>query len=108
MKLNPETIARASSRHPWRTVLVWVVVIAVSGFLSVTLLGDALTTDVTFTDHPESVRAQELLDEMRGEAKFAEFVVVVGHGITVVDPRYQQFVGDVPAALARLGPDQGL
>jgi RND superfamily putative drug exporter len=108
MKLNPETIARASSRHPWRTVLVWVAVIAVSGFLSATLLGDALTTDVTFTDRPESVRAQELLDEMRGEAKFAEFVVVVGHGITVDDPRYQQFVGDLQAAIAGLGPEKVL
>jgi len=108
MKLNPESIARASSRRPWITVMVWLGVIAVSGYLSATLLGDALTTDVTFTDRPESVQAQELLDELRGEAKFSEFVVVVGHGITVADPRYQQFVGEVQAAVAGLGPDKVL
>jgi RND superfamily putative drug exporter len=108
MKLNPESIARASSRHPWRTVVVWLVVIATAGFLSATLLGDALTTDVAFTDRPESVRAQTLLDEMRGDPKFSEFVVVAGHGITVSDPRYQQFVGELQAALEGLGPDRVL
>ena len=31
MRLNPETIARASSRHPWRTIGVWLVLIAAWG-----------------------------------------------------------------------------
>jgi RND superfamily putative drug exporter len=108
MKLNPESIARASSHRPWTTVLVWIAVIAASGYVSATLLGDALTTDVAFTDRPEAVRAQDLLDEIRGEAKFSEFVVVVGDGITVADPRYQQFVGEVQAAVAALSPEKVL
>ena len=31
MRLNPETIARASSRHPWRTVGVWFVIFVLAG-----------------------------------------------------------------------------
>ena len=31
MRLNPETLARASSRHPWRTVGVWLVIFVLAG-----------------------------------------------------------------------------
>ena len=31
MRLNPESIARASSRHPWRTVAVWLVIFVLAG-----------------------------------------------------------------------------
>ena len=31
MKINPESLARASSRHPWRTVGIWAVIL-VLGF----------------------------------------------------------------------------
>ncbi len=37
MKINPESLARASSRHPWRTVGIWAVILvlgfAASGIL---------------------------------------------------------------------------
>ena len=53
MKINPETIARASSRHPWRTVGVWAVIL-VAGFVAMsTLLSPALTNDFDFTNNPE-------------------------------------------------------
>lgn len=63
MKLSPESLARASSRHPWRTIVLWVVVIASMGFVSSRLLGDVLTQEFEFTNEPESVRAQEMLDQ---------------------------------------------
>ena len=106
MKLNPESIARASSRRPWLTVGAWVVAIAAAGYLSVTYLADALTTDVNFTDRPEAVQAQDLLEEMRGEQKFSEFVVVRSDAITVDDPAFGDFVTLVQQAIVGLGPDK--
>jgi hypothetical protein len=39
MRLNPESIARASSKHPWRTVGVWFVIFVLAGAASSALLG---------------------------------------------------------------------
>ena len=67
MKVNPETIARASSRRPWVTVALWVLVIVIAMATTSTLLADTLTTDFDFTDEPESKRAQVLVEEqLRG------------------------------------------
>ena len=93
MKLSPEAVARASSRHPWATVGVWVAAIAVAGYLASTFLAEALTTDIDFTDRPEAVQARDLIEKMRGEQKLAEFVVVVSETRTVGDAEYAQFVG---------------
>ncbi len=106
MKLNPESLARASSRRPWLTVGVWVAGIAIAGYLAATYLADALTTDVNFTDRPEAVQALELLEELRGEQKFAEFVVVVADGTTVDQPAYGDFIAAVQQAILGLGPDK--
>ena len=55
MRLNPESIARASSRHPWRTVGIWAVIL-ILGFRASVLLSDALTTDFDFTNNPKRSR----------------------------------------------------
>ena len=63
MRLNPESIARASSRHPWRTVGVWAVVLF-AGFAALsTLLSPALSNDFDFTNSPEAIQAQKLLEQ---------------------------------------------
>ncbi len=62
MKLSTESLARAASRHPWRTVIVWVVALLAAAVLSSSFLGDALTTDTDFTDEPDSKRAAGLLE----------------------------------------------
>ena len=49
MKLNPESLARASSHKPWRTIVIWIVALVVAGGLSSALLADTLTTDFDFT-----------------------------------------------------------
>ena len=62
MKMSPESIARASSRHPWRTLGLWLVLIVGAGVLSSTLLSGVLNQDIAFTNKPESVRAQDVID----------------------------------------------
>jgi len=65
MRLSPQSLARVSSRHPWRTVAAWVVVVVAAGTASSTLLADATTTGVTMTNDPEATRAARLLEERR-------------------------------------------
>ncbi len=60
MRINPESLARASSRHPWRVVISWVVLIAAAGMTAGALLGGVLNNDIEFTNQPESVRAQNV------------------------------------------------
>ena len=67
MRLNPESIARASSRHPWRTVGIWAVILILGFGASGVLLSDALTTDFDFTNNPEAIQAQKLLEQKKLE-----------------------------------------
>ena len=63
MKLNPESIARASSHKPWRVVFGWIGIIVLASAAANAFLADALTTDFDFTDDPESKRAETLLED---------------------------------------------
>jgi uncharacterized membrane protein YdfJ with MMPL/SSD domain len=106
MKLTPESVARASSRHPWRTLGVWLVVIVAMAGLSSAMLGDVLNQDIDFTNRPESVRAQDVLDTRFAEegnaADSTEFFVIQSDSLTVDDPRYEALVGEVKGQTAAL------
>ncbi len=105
MRLNPESLARASSRHPWRTIVIWVAILAGSfALIGAGLFGDALTNGIAFTNEPESVQAQQLIEErLRGEEPDTEFVLVTSESATVEDPIYQEFVGGIQAEITSLG-----
>lgn len=106
MRLNPESIARASSRRPWSVIGGWVLGLIVAGFLSSMLLADVLTTDFDFTDNPESKRAEQLLEErLRGEMPFTELLVVTSESFTVDDPAFSSYIDDLEAAAVGLGPE---
>src|SRR5215207_7175347 len=95
MKLSPEALARASSRHPWRTIGIWVVLIVTMGYLSSQLLGDVLTQEFEFTNDPESVQAQEVIDQKFSngeEVASTEFFIVGSESLTVDDPEFEQAV----------------
>jgi RND superfamily putative drug exporter len=105
VKLNPEALARASSRHPWRTLGIWVVLIASMGFVSSQLLGDVLTQEFEFTNNPESVRAQEVIDERFSEGTevaSTEFFIVQSESLTVEDPAFEAAVRDLQADISEL------
>jgi uncharacterized membrane protein YdfJ with MMPL/SSD domain len=105
VRLSPESIARASSRHAWRTISVWVVLIVSMGFLSSALLGDVLNQDIAFTNEPESVQAQNILDEKfatGADVDSTEFVIVQSESLTVDDPQFEQFVKQIQGDVASL------
>ena len=52
-------IALACARHPWRTIVAWIVLVVLAVFAIATLL--SLTTDGNPTNDPQSQRAKDLL-----------------------------------------------
>src|ERR1044072_2386234 len=105
MKINPESLARASSRHPWRTVGIWAVTLVAGFVLSGVLLSDALTTDFNFTNSPEAVQAKDILDQEKLESNaLPETFVLTGPDGAVQDPQFAQTVNSALTDLRNLGP----
>jgi uncharacterized membrane protein YdfJ with MMPL/SSD domain len=103
-----ERLARASSRHPWRVVATWVVVLLASTAAIGLFLGDVLTADVETTSRTESKRANELLQHAFPESRAAqerditEVVVVRSAGGNITDraagERVAELAGELRAA----------
>jgi putative drug exporter of the RND superfamily len=105
MKLNPETLARASSRHPWRTIGIWAVILVLGFGASGVLLSGALTTDFDFTNNPEAKQAKQILDDEKLEQDvIPETFVMTGGDGAVDDPAFQQQVNAALDDLRALGP----
>jgi uncharacterized membrane protein YdfJ with MMPL/SSD domain len=103
MRINPESLARASSRHPWRVIGVWGVLFVVMVGLASTLLGDVLNNDISFTNRPESIKAQEVIDEQFTGAQqgaSTEFVIVHSESLTVDDSAFKAYVQELQGAMA--------
>jgi len=106
MRLNPESLASASSRHPWRVIVVWVLLVAGMGAASQAFLADSLTTDIDFTNNPESRQAMQLIEEnVTGEQADTEFFIVEHPTLPVVDPTFEAYVREVQQAVMGLGDE---
>jgi len=104
--ISTEGLARASARHPWLVIGAWIGVFITSIALIGTLLSDALTTEVAFTNNPESKRAENVLeDRLRGPRPANEVVIVQSGELTVDDPQFQSFVESVYGDVTALEPD---
>jgi RND superfamily putative drug exporter len=106
MRINPESMAAVSSRHPWRTLGAWFALIVAMAIVSGRLLSGVMTNDVHFTNDPESVRAQDIIDARfsTGAPKDTEFLVVSSQTQKTWDPSYPEFVQRLKADVQRLGP----
>ncbi|MCH7656578.1 MAG: MMPL family transporter [Chloroflexi bacterium] len=105
-RLSTRSLARASARHPWRTVVIWIGVIAVAVGLNAAFLQDGLTTEFTFSTAPESVRGARLLEErLRGPRPINEVIVVRSSGLTVNDDAFEATVTGLFDDVMALGPD---
>ncbi len=113
VNINPETLARASSKRPWMVIGGWLVLLVVAVGLISSLLADTLTTDFDFTDNPEAKRAELLLEARMeppfgGPQTFFESVVISSDSVSATDPVFAQYVADIEAAAVSLGPDKVL
>jgi RND superfamily putative drug exporter len=105
MQMATERLARASARRPWVTVGTWIVLLGAGLFVVSRLLGVVLTNEFEFTNEPESVRVQEILEErLRGPERVTEFLILQSATHTVDDPEFRAVVEDAGADLQALGP----
>ncbi|MCH8974408.1 MAG: MMPL family transporter, partial [Chloroflexi bacterium] len=105
-RLSTRSLASASARHPWRTVLVWVGIIAVAVGLNGAFLQDGLTTEFAFSNDPESSRGARLLvDRLRGPRPINEIIVVRSSELTVDDEAFRATVTGLFDDVLALGPD---
>jgi putative drug exporter of the RND superfamily len=92
VSLTTESLARASSRRPWATLAIWILVIIAAGITSSMLLAGALTTDVAFTNEPEAKRAADLVEDRFGDPGVTELFIISSPSLTVDDGRFQKEV----------------
>jgi uncharacterized membrane protein YdfJ with MMPL/SSD domain len=105
MRLNPESLARASSRHAWTTIGIWIVILVAGFTASGAMLADALTTDFDFTNNPEAKQAQRILEQRKLDQDLStETIVMTGGDGAVEDPAFQARVNAALDDLRALGP----
>ncbi len=97
-------ISAASARHPWRVIGLWVVLAVILVGASQAVGGGVFTTDIAFTNQPDSQMSRNILKEWQGEPLF-ESLVVSSEKHAVKSPEFQKFVTDITAAL-RSHPDK--
>jgi RND superfamily putative drug exporter len=75
----------------------------------VMFMGDATTAEFTFSNNPESLRANDLIEESfqeEGQARVEEFVIISSESLTVDDPEFQSFAEGIHDDI--LGLDGGI
>ena len=93
-----ERLARASSRHPWRTVLAWLGAIVVALVFVVLFLPGNLTTNGHVTGSPESKQAEDLFARFPADKNGVdELIVVRSPSRRVGGPAFRSFVGKLNA-----------
>jgi RND superfamily putative drug exporter len=107
--LSLESLARRSAARPWITIGIWTLVLFAAIGLVITMMGDALTTDIGPTGNPESEQAWNLINErFTGSTEpleRTEVVLVRSTERTVDDPDFQAYVEDLFASFSALGSE---
>jgi uncharacterized membrane protein YdfJ with MMPL/SSD domain len=100
-----ERLARASSRHPWRTFGAWTAAMVVALVLSIAFLPGNLTTNGHVTGNPESRQAERLFYQRFPPDKNGvdELIVVRSPTTTVDEPAFKTFVRSVVRQAAATG-----
>ncbi len=106
MNFSSEGLASASARRPWVVVAAWIVLFFAMGASNGILLPDALTTDFSYNNNPESQRGFDLLEErLRGPRQANEVVVIQSTNLTVDDDAFKAEVEALYADIVALGPE---
>lgn len=106
LNFNTGAIARTSARHPWWTIGIWAFVFSAAIFLTITLLGGALTTTITPTNETESTKADRIIEEALGKNEnLDEMIIVNSPTLTVDDPVFKSQVEGVFGSVMSLGKD---
>ncbi len=108
MTLSTEGLARISATRPWRTILVFIALLLVAGYLVGEFLESATQEgNGEFTISQESVTAQDLLEEsgLRDEQRDVEVVLIRHANEEFGSPAFTSKINEVHSAIVALGPD---
>jgi RND superfamily putative drug exporter len=106
VRLSTQSLARASSRHPGRTIGLWILGIIVSAVLIGSFMGSATTTEADFTNTPEAKEAEHLLEQrLRGPQRDREVYLVSSDSQTVDSPEFRAYVERLRSRIQGLGPE---
>jgi RND superfamily putative drug exporter len=96
-------LARTSAAHPWRVIAAWGLVLLLAIAIMATL-GMKTTTEMRFTNDPESQRGMELLQRagLEDDNPTDETVIIQADTATIDDAAYRAQVERVAAALRAL------
>ncbi|HEY55709.1 MAG TPA: MMPL family transporter, partial [Dehalococcoidia bacterium] len=103
-----ERLARICARRPWVTIGIWAVAIAIALFFIVTMLGDALVTEIEPTNNPESSEALDIMNERLGISEYEdldETIIIRSSTLTVDDADFQIHVEQLYDELMMLGEE---
>lgn len=105
--LSSENLARSANRHPWRTLIFWLLLVVAGGVVAVTMFGSATTNSQDFTYDPEAVQVTDLLVEagLRDEFNDVEIVVIHHPDLTIDDPGFQEVVNAIHSEANALGDE---
>jgi RND superfamily putative drug exporter len=96
-------LAAWSAAHRWQVVAGWLLALIVVSALAARI-GGVFTTEIEFTNSPESQTAKRIIERVRGSEPLAETVVVRNPSLTVDDPAFKAQVEAIATAL-RTHPD---
>ena len=103
--LSPGRLARLATRHPWRVVAAWVVVL-VLGVAGASQIGKVLTTVPENYRESDSHTADQLIeDRLLGKQSAVETVVLHSLDRTVDDPGFQAIAERAAAEIRALSND---
>ena len=99
---GPRRLALYATAHPRRVLAIWGLLAVIGIALTSGLLASALTSDSGVTSKPESLRAQDLIDErLPGSDALDELVVVRSERLTVGDAAFAAKVRGLAGQLRR-------
>ena len=103
-RFGPRRLAEVATRRPGRMLALWGAIVVVSLGLIGTLLGSALTSDSSLTNHPDSVAAQELIDaRLPNQESVDEFIVLRSEDLVVSDAAFEARVRALAADIRHSG-----
>src|SRR5262245_3618033 len=107
LTFSTQGLARASARHPWRVIALWVALVVGAFVITGSLLNSAVTNEASATSNPDSMKAEKLLEErLRGPFRVNEAVIVQSDNSTVDDPAFRTYVEGIQQDIAALGPEK--
>jgi putative drug exporter of the RND superfamily len=97
---GPRRLAMFATAHPTRVLALWALLAVIGIGLTGAFLSSALTSESGMTSNPESLRAQDLIDErLPGSNDLDELVIVRADRLDVRDPAFAARVRSIAGEL---------